>query len=116
MHSPSSPQILSLSVVFALDPHLCCADAAEWIYTIKQLLGRKAVSLITGKQHTQVRRLLAPAFTPKVSQLYIPRTTEIAQEMCAEWAKEKFVKGEDTMKAFTFQVSLSPDLTKHDRI
>ena len=80
--------------------------AGEWLYTIKKLLGRKQLVVLHGQQHTQVRRLLAPAFTPKVSQQYIPRTAEIAQALCADWAASKSVKGEDSMKAYTFQVRL----------
>ena len=76
----------------------------HWPTTIKKLVGRKAVSNVVGSHHIQVRKIILPAFTPKVSQQYIPRLVEIAEELCAEWAAVKMVKGEDCMKAFTFQV------------
>ena len=81
-----------------------CVLPENWPHTIKALLGRKAVTNAVGAYHTQIRKILSPAFTPKASQQYIPRMVEIAEELCAEWAATKHVKGEDTMKAYTFQV------------
>ena len=80
------------------------ALSENWPYTIKTLVGKKAVTNAVGAYHTQIRKIISPAFTPKVSQQYVPRMVEIAEDLCAEWATAKHVKGEDTMKAYTFQV------------
>lgn len=81
---------------------LCFAVA--WPYTIRTLVGRKGLSNATGAHHMQMRKVVTPAFTPRVSQQYVPRILEIAEELCAEWAEAKYTKGEDCMKAYTFQV------------
>ena len=39
-----------------------------------------------------------------MSTKYVPHTVELAESACAEWAKANKMKGEDGMKAFTFQV------------
>ena len=69
------------------------------------LVGKKSVSNSAGVHHMHMRKVVNPAFTPKVSQQYVPRILEIAQELCAEWAEAKYMKGEDCMKAYTFQVT-----------
>lgn len=42
---------------------------------------------------------------------YLERTVEVAQQVCAGMAAAGNVKGEDSMKAFTFQVCCMHDLT-----
>ena len=69
------------------------------------LVGKKSVSNSAGVHHMHMRKVVNPAFTPKVSQQYVPRILEIAEELCAEWAEAKYTKGEDCMKAYTFQVT-----------
>lgn len=81
-----------------------CLLLGTWPFTIKMLLGDKALAMLNGDYHKQVRKTLAPAFTPKANQQYIPRIVEIAEELCAEWADAKHVKGEDVVKAYTYQV------------
>ena len=83
---------------------LCTVFAESWPFTIRKLVGDKAVTNATGTQHTQARKILAPALTPKATQQYIPRIVEVAEELCTEWAEARQLKGEDAMKAFTFQV------------
>ncbi len=58
-----------------------------------------------GQQHLQARKMVAPAFAPKTALAYIPRTVELAESFCAEWADARTVQGFDGMKNFTFQVS-----------
>ena len=48
--------------------------------------------------------MMLPAFSPKAGVAYIPRTVEIAQNLCAEWAEAHNIKSFYNMKAFTFQV------------
>ena len=75
-------------------------------------MGNKAVTNATGAHHIQTRKILAPALTPKATQQFIPRILEVAEELCTEWAETRQLKGEDAMKAFTFQVALPcPALT-----
>lgn len=76
----------------------------DWPSTIGQLIGAKSISMLPGEQHDKVRKLIAPAFSPKAGMAYIPRTVEIAQSLCAKWAGAYNIKAFDEMKAFTFQV------------
>lgn len=69
-------------------------------------MGSKTIALITYQRHLDVRKMLLPAFSPKTQLQYIPRITEIAEEMCADWAKAHHLKGEHGMKAFTGKVCL----------
>ncbi|KAA6428847.1 MAG: hypothetical protein FRX49_00957 [Trebouxia sp. A1-2] len=74
-------------------------------YVIRKILGSRGISTLHGKAHTQLRKILVPALSPKVATKYIPRTVELAESACAECAKANKMKGEDGMKAFTFQVA-----------
>ncbi|DBB10930.1 hypothetical protein WJX82_007943 [Trebouxia sp. C0006] len=74
-------------------------------YAIRKILGPRGISTLHGKAHTQLRKILVPALSPKVSTKYVPHTVELAESACAEWAKANKMKGEDGMKAFTFQVA-----------
>ena len=76
----------------------------QWMYTVRTMFGRKSTINTAGAQHTQSRKILAPAFTPKACQQYIPRIVQIAEGLCSEWANDKHVQGEDCIKAYTFQV------------
>ena len=77
-------------------------------HVITELLGPKGITTMYGKPHTTLRKLLMPYFSPKVvSTRYLERTLEIAQETCADTVASTNVKGEDFMKAFTFQVTRS---------
>ena len=58
-----------------------------------------------GQQHMQARKMVTPAFAPKTALAYIPRTVELAESFCAEWADARTVQGFDGMKNFTFQVA-----------
>jgi len=78
--------------------------AGHFPYAIRKILGPRGISTLHGKAHTQLRKILVPALSPKVATKYIPRTVELAESACAEWAKANKMKGEDGMKAFTFQV------------
>ena len=84
------------------------AVAVSMPHVITELLGPKGITTMYGKPHTTLRKLLMPYFSPKVvSTRYLERTLEIAQQTCADTATCKDVKGEDFMKAFTFQVMSS---------
>lgn len=83
-----------------------CFSTGDWPSTIGQLVGAKAVTMLHGDQHTKVRRMMMPAFSPKACAEYIPRIVETAQSLCAEWAQTRNIKGFYKMKAFTFQVCL----------
>ncbi len=48
---------------------------------------------------------MVPAFSPKTAEKYIPQTLELAESTCADWAATTEAKGEDGMKAYTFQES-----------
>ncbi len=48
---------------------------------------------------------MVPAFSPKTAEKYIPRTLELAESTCADWTATAEAKGEDGMKAYTFQES-----------
>jgi len=78
--------------------------AGHFPYAIRKILGPRGISTLHGKAHTQLRKILVPALSPKVSTKYVPHTVELAESACAEWAKANKMKGEDGMKAFTFQV------------
>lgn len=78
---------------------------ADWPSTIQRLMGDKTIALITHQRHLDVRKMLLPAFAPKTLLQYIPRITEIAEELCTEWVKGKELKGEHAMKAYTSKVS-----------
>lgn len=55
--------------------------------------------------HAPQRKLNLHAFCLlQAASQYVPRTVEIAQALCAEWAQAGHIKGSDEMKAFTFQV------------
>ena len=82
----------------------------DWPTTIAQLLGAKSLPLLHGEQHRRVRKTMVPAFGPKVGVAYIPPIVDLAQRLCAEWAEAGHIKGVDSMKAFTFQVSVKPKL------
>ena len=77
---------------------------ADWPSTIQRLMGDKTIALISHQRHLDVRKMLLPAFAPKTLLQYIPRITEIAEELCAKWANAKEVKGEHAMKAYTSKV------------
>jgi len=49
--------------------------------------------------------MVAPSFSPKTALAYIPRTVQLAESFCAEWADARTVQGFDGMKNFTFQVA-----------
>ena len=78
---------------------------ADWPSTIQRLMGDKTIALITHQRHLDVRKMLLPAFAPKTLLQYIPRITEIAEELCTEWVKGNKLKGEHAMKAYTSKVS-----------
>jgi cytochrome P450 len=79
--------------------------AGDWPSTIRQLLGAHGVATMHGQQHLQARKMVAPAFAPKTALAYIPRTVELAENFCAEWADARTIQGFDSMKNFTFQVA-----------
>ncbi|DBA99082.1 hypothetical protein WJX77_010814 [Trebouxia sp. C0004] len=78
---------------------------SDWPSTIRQLLGPHGIATMHGQQHLQARKMVAPAFAPKTALAYIPRTVELAESFCAEWADARTVQGFDGMKNFTFQVA-----------
>ncbi|KAL0053981.1 hypothetical protein WJX82_001945 [Trebouxia sp. C0006] len=73
--------------------------------TIQKILGPRGFSTLHGKAHTQIRKIMVPAFSPKTAEKYIPQTLELAKSTCADWAATTEAKGEDGMKAYTFQES-----------
>lgn len=78
--------------------------ADDWPFTIEKLFGSKTVAMVKGQRHLDVRKMFLPAFSPKTNEQYIPRITEIAEELCALWAGAGEVKGEHAVKAFTGKV------------
>ena len=83
---------------------------ADWPSTIQRLMGDKTIALITYQRHLDVRKMLLPAFAPKTLLQYIPRISEIAEELCTDWAQGKELKGEHAMKAYTSKVNWKPSL------
>lgn len=80
-------------------------NAVHFPATIQKILGPRGFSTLHGKAHTQIRKIMVPAFSPKTAEKYIPQTLELAKSTCADWAATTEAKGEDGMKAYTFQES-----------
>ena len=60
---------------------------------------------MTFDEHLNMRKLMAPAFTPQALARTVPRLVELAQEHCERWSQQEEVQGVQAIKAFTFHVS-----------
>lgn len=72
---------------------------------MERLLGLKSVAVMTFNDHLNMRKLMAPAFTPQALARGVPRLVELAEEHCERWSQQESIQGVQAVKAFTFHVS-----------
>ena len=86
--------------------------AEEWPLAVERLLGLRSVAVMTFNDHLNMRKLMAPAFTPQALARGVPRLVELAHEHCERWSRQEDLQGVQAIKAYTFHVRLQEKLVQ----
>ncbi|GBG65432.1 hypothetical protein CBR_g50792 [Chara braunii] len=57
----------------------------QWPRSTRRLLGREAVSMITGARHRRLRKVLGKALSPECLRQYVPRMDRVASDVVDSW-------------------------------
>ena len=71
-------------------------------------MGQGALGTTQFEDHTKMRRLLAPAFSPKAVAGLLPRMQEIIGQGLEGWAAKGSIKALEESKLLSFKVALAP--------
>jgi len=79
----------------------------RWTYGVRRLLGQKSVSMLTGTEHLERRRLLAPHFSYAAMRGFVPSIEAVARRHFQSWpSKGNFILW-DAVRSLAFELALS---------
>ena len=87
------------------------SPSGKWPYTIKTMSGQGTFATTQFDDHTKMRRLLAPAFSPKAVAGLLPRMSEIIGQGLEAWAARGSIKALEETRSLSFKVD--SDLPEH---
>ncbi|PSO50921.1 MAG: cytochrome P450 [Cyanobacteria bacterium SW_9_44_58] len=78
---------------------------SSWPRSIRILLGPLSLTIQTGHEHKQRRKLLAQAFKPRALSSYIETMEEITQKFLTSWEKQQYLSWYPQLRNYTFDIA-----------